>query len=301
MEMFNKKVLDGRIGPLKKNTNLDDLEQVEGYVIRKASEAGLETSYDVMAEEMPYFKTMGYTSYGTSFIMQPLNLKFRTEQIADAYNDEDVDILDWSGYLNKNIKDKQANKYQDRRKVDTKKYPYKDYLVVLPGSNKLKEIACLNKMIAISKKYKHNIWFKPHPITKHQFIGELQDLFGEEAILHRDMDLYHFLVKAKKVYTTHVSESALYSIILGKDIEPIDVWQTVHRGSFHHINAKLYDTKSVKWIDKTFSSPKSGVINPNVDKDWKKKVDQYFEYILAKRHYYKDWFIDNRKPKNKKK
>ena len=261
MEMFNKKVLDGRIGPLKKNTNLDDLEQVEGYVIRKASEAGLETSYDVMAEEMPYFKTMGYTSYGTSFIMQPLNLKFRTEQIADAYNDEDVDILDWSGYLNKNIKDKQANKYQNRRKVDTKKYPYKDYLVVLPGSNKLKEIACLNKMIAISKKYKHNIWFKPHPITKHQFIGELQDLFGEEAILHRDMDLYHFLVKAKKVY----------------------------------------DTKSVKWIDKTFSSPKSGVINPNVDKDWKKKVDQYFEYILAKRHYYKDWFIDNRKPKNKKK
>ena len=99
MEMFNKKVLDGRIGPLKKNTNLDDLEQVEGYVIRKASEAGLETSYDVMAEEMPYFKTMGYTSYGTSFIMQPLNLKFRTEQIDDAYDDKDIDVLDWAGYL----------------------------------------------------------------------------------------------------------------------------------------------------------------------------------------------------------
>ena len=156
-------------------------------------------------------------------------------------------------------------------------------------------------MKQISKNHKHNVWFKPHPITKHQFIGELQDFFGEEAILHRDMDLYHFLVNSKKVYTTHVSESALYSVVLGKDIEPIDVWQTVHRGSFHHINSKLYDTKSTEWINKTFSSPKSGIINPNVDKDWKKKVDQYFEYILAKRHYYKDWFIDNRKPKQNKK
>ena len=57
MEMFNKKELDSRIGPLKKDKKLYDLEQVEGYVIRKASENGLETSYDVMAEEMPYFKT----------------------------------------------------------------------------------------------------------------------------------------------------------------------------------------------------------------------------------------------------
>ena len=50
MEMFNKKELDKRIGPLKKNKKLYDLEAVEGYVIRKANENGLEHSYDVMAE-----------------------------------------------------------------------------------------------------------------------------------------------------------------------------------------------------------------------------------------------------------
>ena len=61
MEMFNKKVLDERIGPLKKNTKLEPLEQVERYVLRKCRELGLEHSYDVIAEEMPYFKTMGYT------------------------------------------------------------------------------------------------------------------------------------------------------------------------------------------------------------------------------------------------
>ena len=37
MEMFNRKELDKRIGPLKKNKKLYDLEAIEGYVIRKAS------------------------------------------------------------------------------------------------------------------------------------------------------------------------------------------------------------------------------------------------------------------------
>lgn len=77
MEMFNKKVLAERIGPLKKNDKLNDLEQVERYVIKKCKELGFEHSYDVIAEEMPYFRTMGYTEYATNFMMQPLNLKMR--------------------------------------------------------------------------------------------------------------------------------------------------------------------------------------------------------------------------------
>jgi len=48
------------------------------------------------------------------------------------------------------------------------------------------------------------------------------------------------------------------------------------------------------------SSPKSGIICPRIDKNWKEKVDKYFEYITAKRDKYKNWFIDSRKPKNKK-
>ena len=50
MEMFNRKVLNPRIGRLKKSKNLDILEQIEGYVIRKCSERDIEHSYDVMAE-----------------------------------------------------------------------------------------------------------------------------------------------------------------------------------------------------------------------------------------------------------
>lgn len=300
MEMFNSKVLKERIGPLKKTKNLDILEQVEGYVIRKSKENNLEHSYDVIAEEMPYFKTMGYTEYATNFYCQPLNSKFRTEAIIDAYND-DCEVLDYAEYLRENIKNKLSNKYTNR-KQDFDKYEDKDYLVVLPGSNKLKQVACLNKLKDIKKEHGDNVYFKPHPITTHAIIGEIKDFFGEECILPRDIDMYHFLEKAKKVYTTHISESAIYSVALGKEIEPIDVWNQQHRGSFYAINHKLFDNQhdGVNFINKVFSSSKSGFFNPKLENNWRDKVDNYFEYITSKRNKYKNWYIDADPKKNKK-
>jgi hypothetical protein len=302
MEMFNRKELDKRIGPLKKNKKLYDLEAVEGYVIRKCSELGIETSYDVMAEEMPYFKTMGYTEFATNFYLQPLNLKIRNEQMMDAFNDNVKNPDDWSGYLVKNILDKNANKYQ-KRKEKFDDYPAKDFLVVLPGSNKVKTNVCLNRMKQISKSHGDNVYFKPHPITTHQIVGELKDFFGEENILDKNLDMYYYLQKAKHVYTTHISESAIYAAVLGKGISPIDVWNNIGHGSFACINNHLFThQKNIKeYINKCFSSPKSGIINPAVDKDWKGKVDKYFEYVTAKRDVYQNWFIDNRKPKQEKK
>jgi len=300
--MFNRKELDKRIGPLKKNKKLYDLEAVEGYVIRKCSELGIETSYDVMAEEMPYFKTMGYTEFATNFYLQPLNLKIRNEQMMDAFNDNVKNPDDWSGYLVKNILDKNANKYQ-KRKEKFDDYPAKDFLVVLPGSNKVKTNVCLNRMKQISKSHGDNVYFKPHPITTHQIVGELKDFFGEENILDKNLDMYYYMQKAKHVYTTHISESAIYAAVLGKSISPIDVWNNIGHGSFACINNFLFthQENTKEYINKCFSSPKSGIINPAVDKDWKGKVDKYFEYITAKRDVYQNWFIDSRKPKQQKK
>ena len=59
MEMFNPKVLKERIGHLKKAKNLEHLEEVEKYFLSKIDDLGWEASYDVIAQEMPYFKTMG--------------------------------------------------------------------------------------------------------------------------------------------------------------------------------------------------------------------------------------------------
>lgn len=297
--MFNKKVLAERIGPLKKNDKLNDLEQVERYVIKKCKELGLEHSYDVIAEEMPYFRTMGYTEYATNFMMQPLNLKMRMGQVTDAYDDNVDDVQDWASYFRANIESKTANKYQERNE-EFERYGNKSVLVVLPGSNKLKTNCCLNKLIAIAKEHKGDIYFKPHPITTHAVIGEIKDLFGEESILPRDIDVYHFLQKAEKVYTTHISETALYAIMLGKQVEPIDVWNNIHQGSFYTVNAPLFDNKDNgdEWVNRVFSSPKSGIINPVIDLDWRSKVDQYFEYIFNKRKYYKGWYLEA--PRKKK-
>ena len=298
MEMFNQKVLSQRIGRLKKSKALDELEQVEGYCLRKCSERFLETSYDVMAEEMPYFKTMGYTEFATNFYFQPLNSKLRGEQLMDAWDDNVKNPDDWSSYLVNNIQSKLANKYEGR-KEEIEKWPAKDYLVVLPGSNKVKTNVCLNRLKAISKKHGNNVYFKPHPITTHQIIGELKDFFGESNILPREVDMYYYLQKAKIVYTTHISESAIYAAVLGKRIEPIDTWNTLTAGSFESINKYLFTNQHhIKdYINKCFSSPKSGIVNPMVDKNWKEKVDKYMDYICKKRDVYKDWFIV--KPKKK--
>jgi len=300
--MFNRKVLNDRIGKLKKSKALDDLEAVEGYIIRKSSENNIETSYDVMAEEMPYFKTMAYTESATCFYLQPLNAKIRNEMMIDAWRDNVKDPSDWTSYFIQNITDKKANKYDDRDDV-TKKWPAKDYLVVLPGSNKVKTNVCLNRLQAISKTHGNNVYFKPHPITTHQIVGELKDFFGEENILPKDVDMYYYLQKADHVYTTHLSESAIYAAVLGKSISPVDVWNNIQHGSFACINNHLFTNQNnvKEYINRVFSSPKSGIINPAVDKDWKKKVDQYIEYIMAKRDVYQNWFIDNRKPKQEKK
>lgn len=298
MEMFNPDVLKERIGPLKKSENLTDLQEVEKYVIPKLIESGLESSYDVLAQEMPYFKTMGYTEYATCFIFQPLNMEIRSKMMRDAFEDN-VEIHDFAKYFRNNILNKQANKYQERETDD--RYPLKSVLVVLPGSNKIKERTCLNKLKYIAKTYKGDVWFKPHPITTHAVIGELKDILGEDQLLPRNVDMYHYLKFATKVFTTHISESAMYGVSMGKKIEPIDVLNGIQMGSFYNINRFLFENQEdgENWINKTLSSPKSGFICPKLDTDWRKKVDDYIEYILWVREKYKNWFIDqNPKKKN---
>ena len=300
MEMFNPKVLKERIGHLKKAKNLEHLEEVEKYFLSKIDDLGWEASYDVIAQEMPYFKTMGYTSFSTCFLFQPLNTQLRSQQMRDAYADQDHEIKDFVSYFKDNINQKLANKYQDRIEA-TENFPVREYLVVLPGSNKLKEKTCLNKLKYIHDTHGDKVWFKPHPITTHQVIGEIKDIFGEDNILPRDIDMYHFLKFAHKIYTTHISESAMYAVAMGKEIEPIDVLNGIEMGSFYSINRFLFDHQAngSEWINKTLSSPKSGFVCPHIDPKWKETVDQYCEYIQEQRMSRKNWFIDQNPKKRK--
>ena len=111
--------------------------------------------------------------------------------------------------------------------------------------------------------------------------------------------MYYYLQKAKGVYTTHISESCVYGVVLGKNTEPIDVWNNIQRGSFYCINNHLlyHQDNAKSYINKTFSNYKSGIINPELDPNWQEKVDKYIDYICKKRDKYKNWFLDGRTQK----
>jgi len=278
MKMFNKKEKEDRIGrDLTKSSHLNSLKEVERYFLKQMKKFDTESDYDVVANEIPFFKTLGYTEYATCFIINPLCQQLRMQQIRDAFED-DVTPLGWTDYFADKIKSGQSNKYEGQKNKSD--YETRYNLVVLAGSNKLKEAICLNKLKWIKDEFGEDVYFKAHPLTTHQLIGELKDLFEEDTILPRNADLYHFLLEADTIFTSCISESAVYAVSLDKEIEPIDVYNQEDQGSFYHINKSLFTEKNPKeWVNKTFSSPKSGVINPLVDENWKDKIDQYLEYI----------------------
>ena len=141
MEMFRPDVLLERIGPeLVKAKNLHNLIEVEKYALDKIkNKYKWECSYDVIANEAPHFKTMGYTEYATNFILQPLTLSLRDDSINDAYYDTTSEIFDYAQLLRDNVDSKIANKYQ-KRTDPTKEFPTKKILVILPGTNKIKKM-----------------------------------------------------------------------------------------------------------------------------------------------------------------
>jgi hypothetical protein len=301
-EMFDANIANERIGEYEKNKYLvDNLAGVDKYFRKRMKRYTTEFSYDVMANEIAYFKTINYTEYATSFMMCPLSHIMREQSIRDAYYDdesEDYPLLDWVSYFKNNVENKVSNKYEDR--VDFTKDPKYDRdieaLVVLPGSNKIKSRVCLNKLKTIKERHGDKVLFKPHPITQHQIIGELKDLFGESCILPREADLYAFMMKVPMIYSTNISESSLYAVCLGKQLDHIEVHQDMQWGSFYHMNWPIFQCEvrgqdTHYFINKVLSSPKCGIINPKVDKNWKRKINDYLTYIHKERELWYEVFV----------
>lgn len=291
MQMFNKKAVTDRVGPtIQKSATLYHLKEVEKYFLKSIARHKIEISYDVIANEIPYFKTMNYTEWAHSFIMHPLNQELRMKQMVDAYNDNAEVTVDYIEYFKNKILNGQSNKYTHIQKDNVNKP--RENLIVLVGSNVLKDRICLNKLRWIKDLCEEDLWIKPHPLTTYQLIGELKDMFGNDFILDRDADMYSFLIEADTIYTSHMTESAVYAIALGKTIEPIDVYNKVEQGSFYHINKFLFaESNPAEWVNRTLNSAKSGIINPEIDSNWRTKIDTYLEYIVDIRNQNKNKYI----------
>ncbi len=298
MEMFDEKTTDERIGKnLQKNPTLNNLKEVEVYFLQKVAEYGLKANYDVMANELPFFETLNYTEYAHCFIIHPLNYDLRNQQIIDSIIDAENETVDYVSYFQKILNQGIANKY-DRRNIQN--VEKKEHLIVLAGSNKLKERICLNKLKFLHEQFSGNLYFKPHPLTKFSLIGEIMDIFDEDSVLHRSTDLYSIMEQSKVVHTSHLSESVLFARIMQKEVDPIDVYQNIETSSFYHINRFLFtEILPLTWINKVFSNPKSGIINPEVDKDWRVKIDSYLKYIFNVRNKYSNHYIKKKKDESK--
>ena len=81
---------------------------------------------------------MGYTEYANSFIFQPLNFDFREKMIEEAFYEKSKNTLDYAGFFRNHLNANNANKYKNR-KQQFEGFSPRNHIVVLPGSNKIKE------------------------------------------------------------------------------------------------------------------------------------------------------------------
>lgn len=293
-KMFDKKEIKKHIGEeVKFRDRLNALKPVEDYFLAKCKKVGIESSYDCTADENTYFKTINYTSYAGLFIMHPLSFGQQIFQMYDAKADRlnSAGHVEW---LEDNLKRKEAGKYVKSDGSELSELADRDVeaVAVLAGSNKFFEHTSKVKFERIIKRHGNKLVLKPHPITNTDVLGQIFNMKGEAYMASRTDDLYSIMQKASTVYTTHISETALTALLLGKKISPLEPFNRRLTGSFFHINHFCFsEPEPVDTIKSIFASPKSGVVHPEVDGDWKAKVDEYFDYVMAKRrlqkgHYY---------------
>jgi len=275
--------------PIAWSEKYHELVEAEEYLKEQLEKRDIESAFDVTAVEPLYFKTLNYTTYAGFLIIHPLNFEQALRQMQDAYADnlEGKHIE----YIKQNLEQSgRGNKY---RFPQYKHCMAKDALVVLPGGNKLKKHMCIGKIERILKKHgKKNVLFKKHPISIDDAYKELDEYLGGVKWANAFSDLQTLMTRSKYVYSSMISETALIANILGKKVDHFDLFQNRNTTSFGHINYYLFSHPDpVGWASQAFASPKSGVIHPNVDKNWKGKIDSYLDYILQLREFYKYAYV----------
>jgi hypothetical protein len=281
----------GDIVSLKSDFNI--LKEPINYFLKKMETQQTAVSHDLHAAEKPHFRTLNYASFSKCLMLSPLQPDLSRQQIIDAAIDKSVDNTDYVSYFSSIAKNLKANKYNE---ISQKTEYACEALVVLPGGNKLFTHICFNKIFHIIKEHGKLAVFKPHPLTSKEDIQSFKEKLGEykniATILDPYDDLYHYMnkISTKVIYTTHMSETLLYALCLGKKVEPIDTFQSRLFNSFSHLNGLLFMNSDASTINKIMSSPKSGIIIPELQSDYEKRIDSYIDYIhdLRKRvrYYY---------------
>lgn len=271
------------------------LTVVEDYFLEKVKEYDFEVCYDCTAEEPVVWKTLNYTTYAGCFIMHPLRGQASKQQMMDAYIHGSYD-KSWITYFNEKLKERDASKYKRGPDRDIETIPSIDILVVLAGHNKLAKHTCAGSLLDLHS-LSDNVWYKKHPISHQQVYDDLFKHLKTQGVkninvVEDGIDLYDQMQFARRVATGFASESAIYAVADGLPLICTDLYQNKNTAPFHHINWFLfYEEDPAYFVNKAFSSYKSGIINLDVDINWKYKIDQYLAYINNQRKKYGDMYV----------
>ena len=256
--------------------HVNKLACVEEYFREQCLIRGVDVSYDCTAGEPLHFKTLNYTTFAGLFICNPLQFQLSFQQIQDA----SVDNLESIGHLGFVKTKHKGGKYSGASIEFTEGREYN--MAVLPGGNKFDTLDW-DKLKELSKEDLPLV-VKPHPVSTPADLDEIQRRLPRVVMAPRLSKLYPIISGASKVYTTHVSETALTASLLGKSTHFMDKYPHCMTGSFSHITYQLFSKRmTLESLDKAFASPKSGIIHPEVDLLWQDKVDSYLDYIMQQR------------------
>lgn len=294
MKMFDEKNMQRHIG---KDMRYDDkimaLREVENYLHQKVRHLPIELSHDCTADEKTHYKTLNYTTYAGMFIMHPLSYGPSLFQMYDAKadNKKAEGHLDW---IKQNINANADGKYvKNKQLLAGSNMSEFEAIAVLCGANKFDKHISIQKLHHASLKHRKKLVIKPHPISREDLTNKFADFRDYVQIANPHASLYDLIKKSKIVYTTHISETALTSLILDKKIVPLDKFHERLVGSFSHINHFCFsEIDPLKVVGSIFASAKSGVLHPEVDMDWKQKINDYLDYTLTLRHQQKDFYLE---------
>jgi hypothetical protein len=278
---------ESQVGPnLKWSDDLLIHKPVEEFFLEVMGSYPTKPCFDLSCQEPMRFWSMNYSLYAGFFMMAPLQNEIREYQIQEALCSGTPDGFDYVNYFSDKVSNGAANKYIDRQRAGTNKYKC---LVVLTGSNCLTETVELGKLRWIVEEYGALAAIKPHPLTTESDIEKLRsELLPNANILQPDDDVYEVMRSVDTVYTTHSSETALYSVCSGKSTRPLSSFGKRMGGSFAHINEHLFSTLSPKGVvNKLFSDPRAGLVHPEIHSDWQDKIVEYLEYIHKLRQHLK--------------
>lgn len=292
--IFGEEYITQHIGStVKYRDRLKKLKDVESYFVELCKKNGVEHSIDCTANERTYYKTLNCTTYAGMFIVHPLCFSATVFQMYDAKADGMPlgNHLDW---VKNNLDSGEGSKYVTEEDKDCEDTPAKEfeYIAVLPGSNKLYEHVESRRLKSLIASHGDRLALKPHPLTTDEIIKDLNNVKGSAHLASRSSDLYRLIKKAKTVYTTHISETALTGLLLGKKIQPLDPFDIRLTGAFAHINHFCFsEPDPISTLGSIMASPKSGVFHPEIDTNWKQKLRDYFEYTTAMREIQEGFYL----------